>query len=104
MTFREPLLLLGLVLVPLALMRLRESHRGDKGLDIPGLELASGGLLGIVWALVNGNADGWTSPGIVGAIVARTAADEHAARRQLGRRAQRAPVRPPCRRPSRSRP
>ena len=64
---------IGLVLVPLALMRLRESHGGDKGLDIPGLALASGGLLGIVWALVNGNADGWTSPGILGAIVAGTA-------------------------------
>ena len=31
-------------------------------LDLPGLALASGGLLGIVWATTRGNADGWASP------------------------------------------
>jgi EmrB/QacA subfamily drug resistance transporter len=59
----------GIVLLPLA-TRLAESHGPDKALDIPGLGLASAGLLGIVWGLVNGNADGWTSPAIVGALVA----------------------------------
>ena len=58
----------GLVLLPLA-TRLAESHGPDRALDLPGLALASGGLLGIVWGLVNGNADGWTSPAIVGALV-----------------------------------
>ena len=58
----------GLVLLPLA-TRLAESHGPDRALDLPGLALASGGLLGIVWGLVNGNADGWTSPTIVGALV-----------------------------------
>ena len=58
----------GLVLLPLA-TRLSESHGPDKALDFPGLGLASVGLLGIVWGLVNGNADGWTSPTIVGALV-----------------------------------
>jgi EmrB/QacA subfamily drug resistance transporter len=62
----------GLVLLPLA-TQLAESHGPDKALDIPGLGLASAGLLGIVWALVNGNADGWTSPAIVGAVVAGAA-------------------------------
>jgi len=57
----------GLVLLPLA-TRLAESHGPDRALDLPGLALASGGLLGIVWGLVNGNADGWTSPAIVGAL------------------------------------
>jgi EmrB/QacA subfamily drug resistance transporter len=57
----------GLVLLPLA-TQLRESVGPDKALDVPGLALASGGLLGIVWGLVNGNADGWTSPGIVAAL------------------------------------
>jgi len=44
-------------------------HRADKALDIPGLGLASGGLLGIVWGLIHGNGDGWTSPTIVGALL-----------------------------------
>jgi EmrB/QacA subfamily drug resistance transporter len=59
----------GLVLLPMGL-RLRESHGPDKALDLPGLGLASGGLLGIVWGLVNGNADGWTSAGILFALTA----------------------------------
>jgi EmrB/QacA subfamily drug resistance transporter len=58
----------GLLLVPLAIARLRESFGPDKALDLPGLALASGGLLGIVWGLVNGNADGWTSPSIVASL------------------------------------
>jgi len=49
---------------------LRESTGPDKALDIPGLALASGGLLGIVWGLIHGNGDGWTSPTILGALVA----------------------------------
>jgi EmrB/QacA subfamily drug resistance transporter len=59
----------GILLLPLALL-LRESTGPDRALDIPGLALASGGLLGIVWGLVNGNGDGWTSPAIVGALTA----------------------------------
>jgi EmrB/QacA subfamily drug resistance transporter len=58
---------IGLVLLPLAL-RLRESHGPAHRLDLPGLGLASAGLLGLVWGLVNGNSDGWSSPQIVGAI------------------------------------
>ena len=57
----------GIVLLPLATL-LRESTGPDKALDIPGLALASGGLLGIVWGLIHGNGDGWTSPTIVGAL------------------------------------
>src|SRR5262245_25383889 len=59
----------GILLLPLA-TQLRESHGPDKALDLPGLALASVGLLGIVWGLVNGNSDGWSSPQIVGPIVA----------------------------------
>ena len=59
---------IGIALLPLAL-RLRESHGPDRALDLPGLALASGGLFGIVWGLVNGNGDGWTSTGIVAALV-----------------------------------
>jgi EmrB/QacA subfamily drug resistance transporter len=59
----------GLVLVPLA-TRLVESYGPDKALDLPGLALATAGLFGIVWGLVNGNSNGWTSPAIVGSLAA----------------------------------
>jgi EmrB/QacA subfamily drug resistance transporter len=59
---------IGLVLLPLALTRLRETQGPDRSLDLPGLGLASAGLFGIVWGLVNGNADGWTSTGILAAL------------------------------------
>ena len=61
----------GIVLLPLASL-LRESTVPDKALDVPGLALASGGLLGIVWGLIHGQGDGWTSPSIVGALVVGT--------------------------------
>jgi len=59
---------IGLVLVPLALRRLEESHGPEGKLDLPGLALASAGLFGIVWGLVRGNGQGWTSPEIVGSL------------------------------------
>jgi EmrB/QacA subfamily drug resistance transporter len=59
---------IGLVLAPLAWRRLQESTGADKGLDLPGLGLASVGLLGIVWGLVRGNSVGWASPQIIGSI------------------------------------
>jgi len=62
----------GLLLLPLA-TQLRESYGPDKALDIPGVALGGLGLLGLVWGLVNGNADGWTSPQIVGALAAGVA-------------------------------
>src|SRR5262249_20666422 len=43
---------IGLVLAPLALMRLDESHGPSTSLDLGGLLLAIGGLFGIVWGLV----------------------------------------------------
>jgi EmrB/QacA subfamily drug resistance transporter len=61
---------IGLVLAPLAWRRLEESYGPEGRLDLPGLGLASAGLLGIVWGLVRGNDHGWTSAGIVIPIVA----------------------------------
>src|SRR6266550_8604831 len=61
---------LGLVLIPLALTRLTETHGPDGRLDLPGLALASAGLFGIVWGLVRGNSVGWGSAQIVGSLVA----------------------------------
>src|SRR5215207_1790353 len=59
---------IGVVLLPLAGLRLRESKGPEGALDLPGLALVSAGLFGVVWGLVNGNGDGWTSPAIVTAI------------------------------------
>jgi EmrB/QacA subfamily drug resistance transporter len=60
---------IGLALAPLAWRRLDETYGAAKTLDLPGLGLASAGLLGVVWGLVRGNAVGWTSPEIAGALV-----------------------------------
>src|SRR3954447_4311714 len=61
---------LGLVLLPLALMRLEETKGPFGRVDLPGLALVSAGLFGIVWGLVRGNSVGWSSPEIVGSLVA----------------------------------
>jgi EmrB/QacA subfamily drug resistance transporter len=61
---------IGLVLIPLALLRLRESRGPNDALDLPGVALASAGLFGIVWGLVRGNAVGWGSAEIVLALAA----------------------------------
>jgi EmrB/QacA subfamily drug resistance transporter len=61
---------IGIALIPLALKRLDESHGPAAKLDLPGLALASVGLTGIVWGLVRGHGQGWTSPEIVGALTA----------------------------------
>jgi EmrB/QacA subfamily drug resistance transporter len=61
---------IGIALVPLALTRLTESHGPAGKLDLRGLGLSSAGLFGIVWGLVRGNAQGWTSTEIVGALTA----------------------------------
>jgi EmrB/QacA subfamily drug resistance transporter len=59
---------IGIILVPMAYGLLRET-RGPAGrLDLPGLALASSGLLGLVWGLVQGNGHGWTSPQIVASL------------------------------------
>jgi EmrB/QacA subfamily drug resistance transporter len=60
---------LGLVLIPLALTRLEESRGDSSRLDLTGVALASAGLFGIVWGLVRGNGQGWTSAEIVGALL-----------------------------------
>ena len=59
---------IGILLVPLALSRLQESHGPGGKLDLPGLGLVSAGLFGIVWGLINGNGQGWASPEIIASL------------------------------------
>src|SRR5205814_418940 len=59
---------IGLLMIPLALRRLDETHGPSARLDLGGLGLASAGLLGIVWGLVRGNSVGWGSAEIVGSL------------------------------------
>jgi EmrB/QacA subfamily drug resistance transporter len=61
---------IGIVLIPLALARLDESHGPTSKLDLPGVALASTGLFGIVWGLVRGNGQGWASAEILTALLA----------------------------------
>ena len=61
---------IGIVLIPLARLRLQESYGPTKSLDLPGLALASGGLFALVWGLVREIDNGWTSPEIVIALAA----------------------------------
>lgn len=64
---------LGLAVLPLARLRLSESFGAGARLDIPGTLLASGGLFGIVYGLVRGPADGWTSPVVLTGLLAGAA-------------------------------
>jgi EmrB/QacA subfamily drug resistance transporter len=57
----------GILLLPLA-TQLKESTGPDRALDLPGLAFASIGMLGVVWGLIHGNGDGWTSPTILGSL------------------------------------
>ena len=59
---------IGILLVPLALTRLTESYGPAGKLDLPGVGLISAGMFGIVWGLVRGNDQGWTSPEILAAL------------------------------------
>jgi EmrB/QacA subfamily drug resistance transporter len=60
---------LGLLLIPIARLRVTESYGPATRLDLPGVALASAGLFGVVLGLVRGNALGWTSAYVVTSIV-----------------------------------
>src|SRR5215467_14986050 len=64
----------GIALLPIARFRLTESRGSSTRLDLPGLVLASVGLLGLVLGVVRGNDHGWTSvtvlpPMVIGALL-----------------------------------
>jgi EmrB/QacA subfamily drug resistance transporter len=60
---------IGIALLPIARARLTESRGPATGLDLPGVVLASLGLLGIVYGVVRGNDHGWTSTTVLAPIV-----------------------------------
>ena len=61
---------IGLVLMLLILARIPAAARTGVRLDPAGLILATGGALGIVWALIRANSAGWASPQIAVTLAA----------------------------------
>ena len=61
---------IGIVLLALGRLRLEESTGDRRPLDLPGIALVGAGLLGVVYGLIRGNALGWGSAQIVGALAA----------------------------------
>jgi EmrB/QacA subfamily drug resistance transporter len=61
---------IGVLLLPLALVRIPESYGPRSRPDLVGLVLSSGGILGVVWGLVRGNTAGWNSAEVIGTLVA----------------------------------
>jgi EmrB/QacA subfamily drug resistance transporter len=59
---------IGLALLPVAAAVLPESHGTSSRLDVRGFLLAATGLFGLVFGLVRGQADGWTSATIVASL------------------------------------
>ena len=61
---------IGIALLPIAARRLTESHGPARSLDLPGVGLASAGLLGVVYGIVRGAELGWTSATVLGSMTA----------------------------------
>lgn len=60
---------IGLILIPLVGTRIEESVGTSTKLDLGGLLLVSGAVLGVVWGMVRGNSAGWSSFEIVASLV-----------------------------------
>ena len=58
----------GLAVAPAALAMLAESRGLNRSLDVPGVSLASAGLLGVVFGIVRAQALGWTSTTVLASI------------------------------------
>jgi EmrB/QacA subfamily drug resistance transporter len=64
---------IGLALIPVAALLLKESYGPSRALDIPGFGLAASGLFSLVFGLVRGQSEGWTSPVILVSLIAGVA-------------------------------
>jgi EmrB/QacA subfamily drug resistance transporter len=56
------------IVIPLVIRRVDESFGPNKALDVAGLALVTGSALGLAWGLMRGNAAGWNSLEVVGAL------------------------------------
>ncbi|WP_062998903.1 DHA2 family efflux MFS transporter permease subunit [Nocardia mikamii] len=61
---------IGVLALPFVARVLGESFGGGKRLDPLGLVLSAGGVLSIVWGVVHGADDGWTSAPVLATLVA----------------------------------
>lgn len=61
---------IGLVVAPLMLRRIPESRGPAAALDLPGVLLATGAILGAVWGLTRGHEAAWASFEVAGALAA----------------------------------
>jgi MFS family permease len=61
---------IGAVAVLLATRLLPESHGAPERIDLLGVALVTGGVISLVWALVQATDVGWSSPQIVAALLA----------------------------------
>jgi EmrB/QacA subfamily drug resistance transporter len=61
---------IGLLAIVLVRTRIKESYGPRAALDLPGLALGTGSVVGLVWGLVRASAAGWGSPEVVAALAA----------------------------------
>jgi EmrB/QacA subfamily drug resistance transporter len=60
---------IGLIAIPFVLGRIQERYGPAATLDLPGLALAAGAALGVMWSLVRGNLAGWDSAETLSTLV-----------------------------------
>ncbi|PXX56601.1 EmrB/QacA subfamily drug resistance transporter [Nocardia tenerifensis] len=60
---------IGLAVIPFAAKVLRESYGATRRLDLVGLALSAGGVLAVVWGVIHGADDGWTSATVLGGLI-----------------------------------
>lgn len=59
----------GLVLAPVALARLDESHGAARSFDLPGQTLAAAGLFGLIFGLIRAQTIGWTATEVLVSLI-----------------------------------
>ncbi|MBU3066897.1 DHA2 family efflux MFS transporter permease subunit [Nocardia sp. NEAU-G5] len=60
---------IGIAVLPVVARVIGESRSGSRRLDPVGLVLAASGVLAVVWGVVHGSGDGWTSARVLVALV-----------------------------------
>jgi EmrB/QacA subfamily drug resistance transporter len=60
---------IGIVLVPLSIARLGESHGPARSVDLTGLGLSSAGLFGIVYGLIRAQSIGWAATETLASLI-----------------------------------